>query len=334
VASRIATGLTVLVIVFALLVTLGPVSVGIESDPKETPQRAATPFLQEGEGAPREFLYLDTVRTDAYLSQLKGGNETLRNVSDKLSTKAGGEIGAGAAKVTGEAAREQGLQRTVSPTSASNFYALSSMLESLGELPTLPSPQGEPRTQQESPRDTPPSQDLTRAAFGEIWESVEEADIVRFIARVRRPAFVRVYQALDAAPVKSSLGRLRTKLQAAVGVVPRLPLFVDAHLEAPSGGDTKTMRLVMPAQPSYLSAEPTLFTPRLTIVAKLIRRMDEDRTYGDLAFSDRFAPMIQIIPSRALKRLRTSKARLRRELAQLRDWPGPAAILLPIAIYK
>ncbi len=50
-ASRIATGLTVLVIVFALLVTLGPVSVGIESDPKETPQRAATPFLQEGEGA-------------------------------------------------------------------------------------------------------------------------------------------------------------------------------------------------------------------------------------------------------------------------------------------
>src|SRR4051812_37929469 len=183
------------------------------------------------------------------------------------------------------------------------------MLTSLNELPTLPSPQGVAEPPSATPAtatSTAPPQAVTAGAitFAQAWQNVQEGDIVRFIARVRRPAFVRVYQILSAAPAKSKLGRLNKKLQSAIGVVPRLPLLVDATVPSAPGEKAKVkLRLVLPAQPTYLSAEPTLFAPRLTLVAKVIERMDEERTYGDLAFSDRFAPLIKIVPSRVLHNL-------------------------------
>src|SRR4051812_37106542 len=77
----------------------------IDFNPAKTPAaRPGINFLENGERAPREFLYLDSVRAAAYLSQLSGGNETLRTISDTLSRKLGGELTLGAAKISGEAA--------------------------------------------------------------------------------------------------------------------------------------------------------------------------------------------------------------------------------------
>jgi hypothetical protein len=296
----------------------------------ELPSSTASAFLEENQGAPREFLYLDSVRTDAYLSQLKGGNETLRSLSDKLTSKGGAEIGAGGAKLSAEVAREQGLDWTVSPTASSNFYALVQLLNKLDELPTLPAADGGGALPEATP--TPePNAISARTTFMSQWKDVDEADIVRFIATVRRPELVRVYQALAAAPPGSTLGRAHKQLEAALGPVPRVPLMIDVVSE---DDQTPSMRLVLPAQPAHLSPEPTLLAPRLTVVAKVIQRMDESRAYGDLAFSDRFEPLVERVPESVLKKLGVRRSQLEAELDDLRAWDGPSAVLLPIALYK
>lgn len=312
--------------------------IGAGSGPQASGVAAGT-FLGKGQGAPREFLYLDSVRAGAYLSQLSGGNETLRTISESLSRKAGGELSLGAGKVSGEAARQSGVERSVSPTTASNFYALTKALTDSGVLISLPSPDiSEPDDVAEPASEIPePSASAASRNFAEQWKKVHEGEIVRFRATVRRPTFVRVYQTLRQAPAASRLGRQGAKVLKAIGDAPRLPLVVEALVPAARHGDKRTevLRLVMPVQSANLTGEPSLFAPSLTVMGKVVRRVDHsaDR-YRDLNFFSRFESMRRLLPAVVRGRLNAPRKRLTEELLRYRDITAPAAVILPIAIYK
>jgi hypothetical protein len=301
-------------------------------------------YLSEGERAPREFLYLDSARAEAYLSQLRGGNETLRKISTRTSRKAGAEIGFGGVKASGEVAREGTVEHTVNATTASNFLELTEALRGLDAIDELPPPRAtapddstlrRPRATMPDSGSLAPPVAGRNADFRRAWAHVREGDIVRFIATIRRPTFVRVYQTLRQVPADSKLGRQGAGVRRRIGEARRLPLVVEAATRARSrSSPARVLRLVMPTQAANLTLEPSLFAPRLTVVGKVVRRVDvpADR-YRDLAFYNRFAPVLTL-PARARKRLNAPLERLRGELLRYRDIVPPAAVVLPIAIYK
>jgi hypothetical protein len=170
------------------------------------------------------------------------------------------------------------------------------------------------------------------AGFLAAWADVKEGDIVTFIATIRRPAFVRVYQTIHDAPVKSRLGRQGAALLKAIGAQPRLPFEVAVpsprHAAAP-------LRLVMPIQAANLATEPSMLAPRVRVVAKVVRRVDaENDRYRDLAFYSRFQPVLTLTPATVRKRLHAPRPLLRHELLSYRTLRPPGAVILPIAIYK
>jgi hypothetical protein len=305
-------------------------------------------FLRSGERAPREFLYLDSARAQAYLSQLDGGNETLRTISETVTRKLGGELTLGPAKVSGEAGSENAIERSVSPTAASTFYGLTDRLGALKMLTEMPSTSLSAADDTIAPAQTAtPSDKQAPAApliapsggsaeanvgFIDAWKGVKEGDVVSFIATIRRPTFVRVYQTIHDAPAKSRLGRQGAALLKAIGTQPRLPFAVEVpspRRAAPS------LRLVMPIQAANLTSEPSMLAPRVRVVAKVVRRLDAEKDrYRDLAFYSRFQPVLTLTPAAVLKRLHAPPRLLRGELLSYRTLRAPGAVILPIAIYK
>ncbi len=354
-SAKVASALGALLVLVLLAIgsAIGVVDLdftpGDEKTPRGTGQadNGDAAYLSEGERAPREFLYLDSARAVAYLSQLRGGNETLRTISDKTTLTAGGEIGVGGVKLTGEAAREGTVAHTVNATTASNFLALTATLRALGAITELPAPDStapdditlrRSQVKVRRPDTFAPKDDRGNAEFEEAWKKVQEGDIVRFISSIRRPTFLRVYQALRQAPKSSKLGRQGAAVLKKIGQTPRLPLAVEVRLPpaaaAAANKPQPVLRLVMPIQSADLTLEPSLFAPRLTVVAKVVRRLNRHpENYRDLGFSSQFAPILEL-PDAALKRLNAPRARLQAELQRYRNITAPAAVVLPVALYK
>jgi hypothetical protein len=331
-------------VVIVLGVVFGLWNVDLNPTKRPTPRPDAT-YLDPDEHSPREFLYLDNTRAEAYLSQLSGGNQTLRKISETVSGKAGAELALGALKVSGEAARENALEQTVTPTTASNFYALTQRLKDFHELVSLPEPDvsGSDDVTESGASSGTPSADGSaprgNALFAERWHGVREGDIVRIRAEIRRPTFVRLYETLRQAPPDSRLGRQGASLLKAIGDQPRLPLVIEVvvpnpkHRDGTTGAATQVLRLVMPVQAANLAQEPSLFAPRMTVVGKVVRRVDPGEHYRDLSFFSRFRPVLTLTPAVVRKRLNTPLKRLSDELLSYRTLHSPAAVILPIAIY-
>jgi hypothetical protein len=87
--------------------------------------------------APEEYLYLDSNRVLAYLSQLENGlpSKVQKTLSNSYAVSFGGKGGPVEAQGTRQA--QTSLQETVTPTAASQFYALEQKLKDGGWLAKL-----------------------------------------------------------------------------------------------------------------------------------------------------------------------------------------------------
>jgi hypothetical protein len=335
--GKVLSGALLAAVIATFVAIIGPWHIDRKSE-RPSPTADDQAYLGPDENAPREFLYLDNARTEAYLSQLTGGNETLRTISQKTNLTASAEVALGPVTGSAEAARENALEQTVTPTTTSNFYALVARLTKFNELTRLPDPDvsrfddvtesGRASADGEVPVD-----EHTNADFAASWQRVKEGDIVRVHAAIRRPTFVRLYETLRQAPPDSRLGRQGAQLLKAIGDQPRLPLAIEVKLPA-TAGTAPVLRLVMPVQAANLGNEPSLFATRLTVVGKVIRRIDRGDSYRDLNFYSRFQPALTLTPAIVRGRLNTPIRRLREELLRYRTLTDPSAVVLPIAIYR
>ena len=84
-----------------------------------------------------------------------------------------------------------------------------------------------------------------------------------------------------------------------------------------------------------MATESSLFFGELRIVAKVVYliRPGNPRRYRDFAVASRFSPVTHA-PAAIRARLHLREARLRGELGDYKVVRAPAAILLPVAIYK
>lgn len=282
-------------------------------------------LLHSKDGAPREFLYLDPARTQAYLSQFQGGLATLEKSSVSESVKLSAELAAGPAKVGGEGQSDDGFERSVTPTTASQFINLAGYLDDRKHMVTLPSLPVLTRTDEEAKADA--------AEFLTSWKRVPEGLFVRIRARITVPAFVRLYQTMRGAPPESATARRSAKVLAAIGDDPRIPLAID--VDAGSGGPP--LRLILPLQYSLLATEPSLLVGGVTVIGKVLYRIHpKRRPYRDLETWNRFRPEVRrgALPDELLDRYNIDRAKLKDQLLRYQTVRGPAAIVLPVAIYK
>lgn len=323
---KTSTALSVLAIVLAVVVVLfivGVINPGDGDGPAK--ERASDDLLLgPGEGPPREFLYLDAARTDAYLSQFQGGLATLEKTSSADTDKRTAALEQAPAKISREVQAQDTFERQVTPTNASRFISLGHYLErdrtmfkDLGRLPIH--------------RTAGPQATDARREFMRKYQNVEEGDFVRFEGEVRLPRFMRLYQTIRQVPADSPIGKQGKPIADAVGLDPRFPFTVTVD------HDGKELRLIFPAQYSAVATESSLFYGRLTVIGKVIYRIyPARRAYRDLQTYSRFRPILSQRRKldRLLTRLRLDADQLRAELLRYRTVQGPAAIILPVAIYK
>jgi len=284
-------------------------------------------FIGKGERAPREFVYLDNTRAEAYLSQLQAGNKKLLTISESHNAKVNAELGIGPVKAGGEAGSEDAAETSMSPTASSNFQAMISRLTKLAlykDLGTAPDAKESDTNAKASQTgcipDVVPTGD---SLFARNWCGVYESAIVTFVATLHKPLFVQAYLKLRWADANSRLHKAGKELLKLIGDQPRVPVATTK----------RGLRIIMPVQTALLSTEPTLFSPRLRVVAKVVRRIDHT-PYDGLGFYARFDRLLWKRYAVVRKRLGINTARLRRELESYRAIKQPAALLLPVAIFN
>jgi hypothetical protein len=320
-------GKVALAVAAALLIGFGATHIfGGNDDDPDTRGGTETNYLLYGHhGPPREFLYLDPVRTQAYLSQFDGGLAALEKSTVSQTVEASAELAAGPAKVGGKHQAQSAYERSVTPTTASQFLNLAGYLDKVGLTKTLPLLAALTKT------DAPAT--AHAAAFRKAWGDVREGSFVRIRGRITVPPFVRLYQTLRSASPGSSAAVHGQQLVKAIGANPRIPLMIkvdDRSGRAP-------LRLIFPLQYSLLATESSLIVGRVTIVGKVLYRIHpKRRPYRDLETWNRFKPETEVdaLPISLSTRLRLDPARLHAELLKFRTVYGPAAIVLPLAIYK
>jgi hypothetical protein len=76
-------------------------------------------------GGPKEFLYLDSVRVNAYLGQINGGSFNSEKQTKKLTEAVNGKLEIAGALEGGASKNEEDLaEREIKPTDASRYFAL------------------------------------------------------------------------------------------------------------------------------------------------------------------------------------------------------------------
>jgi hypothetical protein len=267
---------------------------------------------------PAEYLYLDVARVLTYLPQAEGGlpeNETesiegTNSVSVDLKGTAGG--------VGGSAQRRRSASRSLTPTTGSRFLALLDHLDEDGQLKQL---------------------DLTHFDSDD-FEALEEGDFVRLHnADIRMPSYAADYDVnktrkhvIVASGQKAYTRTQRRKINAflaAAGENPRVSFLLTAT------ADDQLYSLLLPAQYSLLSAEPTLLTGRHTVIGKVMRRLEpadpenaafSDSKYTDVATIASFRPALRALPkfwvTLRARAARESLEETRRRLDVDEDDPG------------
>ena len=320
--ALITAGTVVLLAVAALWIF----GAGQFDDGGQSPTSASEEIfaLGQGGGPPREFLYLDGARVDSYLSQFEGGLSTLQKTSASKVDKRSGEVSASPSKVGREVQAQDVFERSVTPTTTSRMVNVLGYLRRADALHRLPAL---------AARDDDAARARTAAAkFLVSWRSVRQGDFVQITGPVSIPRAERLYQIVRQVPETSSAGRLGARLRKAIGDDPRFPISITAD-----GGQGAPTRLILPLQFSLLATESSLIVGRLTVIGKVLYRVPAGgRAFKDLQTWSRFraATIRSIAPDRLLRRLRFRRNVVRDELLTYRTVDGPAALILPIAIYK
>jgi hypothetical protein len=283
--------------------------------------RASSFLLARGEGPPREIVYLDPARVEAYLSQFQGGQATLERTSAADTDKRTVGVDVATAKLSREVQAQDTFERQVTPTNSSRLVALEGYLKAAKGIDLL---EGLPVHRRDEAK--------TRA-FLRGWHAVHEGTFVRIGGQVRMPAFMRLYQTIRQVGAGSPIGRRGAEYVRIAGRDPSFPLTVT--VPSPDGGDP--LRIVMPAKFSALATESSLFYGRLKVLGKVIYRVNRGgRAYTDKSITDRFLPGLtpQKMPADLLARLGLGRRELADEVRSFARIDAPAAIVLPIAIYK
>ena len=295
--------------------------VGRDTAPDESPSPGGA-FLSPGEGPPREYVYLDDVRVQAYLSQITDGLANQDKLSKSTTDERSGELSAGGNKLGRDISAESAFERTVTPTASSRFFNLNQQLRTRGQLAELP-----PVVR---PKSKPCGRHPRAAEFLKQWDSVQEGDFVRVRAYLRLPAYARLYHTVRQAPPGSSLGTSGAKVVQAVGLDPRFMFAVCV----PTGDDTP-LRLIFPAQYSMLATEASLIQGQLTFVGKVLTKLpSKSLTYRDVQTYQRFRPELDGTLDRLWSRLGVDHKTLRKDLQSYYMIQGPAALVMPVAVYK
>ena len=243
---------------------------------------------------PGEYLYLDSVRVSAYLSQLENGLSAseLRTLSRTESAEIG--TAGSLVKAGGTLQSTHSLQATVTPTAASLFYRLESRLSQRDWLRSVDV--------------DAPFADFSAPLFG--MKAVPEGQFVELKnCLLRLPAFARVYP----------------------GLKPKTPALPLTLLVGDEKG--KHAELLFPIAYVALANEPSLFSTRLTVVGKLVRKVSPGRSYVDVVTKGAFTHALAS-HKRLLKRLHLPLATLTRQFTAAVSVHGPGAVILPIAILK
>lgn len=320
--SKVASAVVVVVLTIVVVLFLLPESIG--DDDANKPRRPSVIALGPDDGPPREFLYLDGARVDAYLSQFEGGLATIEKTSATAIDKRSAEIEAAPSKAAREIQAQDAFERSVTPTTTSRVISLTSHLKDRTSLQTLP-----PLAALEK--------SSTRArerasAFLKAWPKARQGRFVQITGPVKVPSFGRLYQAISLVPAQSAAGRQGKNLLAAVGRDPRFPIAI--HVD---DGSSAPLRLILPLQYSLLASEASLLGGSLTIIGKVLYRIHpKRRPFRDAQTWSRFRPAIrkEDTPDKLLRRFGLDRQSVRQELERYKTVNGPAAVILPIAIYK
>jgi hypothetical protein len=322
VRAWLITAGTVILLAVAALWIFGAGPFGDEA-PSGAPDATAIFTFGQGGGPPREFLYLDGARVDSYLSQFERGLATIEKTSASKVDKRSAEVSASPSKVGREVQAQDVFERSVTPTTTSRMVNLLGYLAQAKDLRRLPALAASERSDS-APR--------AAARFLAAWRDVRQGDFVQITAPVRIPRAERLYQVVRQVPETSSAGILGRRLRQAIGDDPRFPISITAD-----DGRRVPTRLILPLQFSLLATESSLIVGRLTIIGKVLYRVPPGgRPFRDLQTWSRFraATIRSITPDRLLARLRLTRRAVRQELLAYRTVDGPAALILPIAIYK
>jgi hypothetical protein len=262
----------------------------------------ATPASRD---PPAEYLYLDPARVSAYLSQIENGlspNELLTlSRTESAEASAGGQV----VKIGGTLQSTHSLQATVTPTAASLFYRLKGRLRDKHWLTT-------------ADVDKPFSK-FRESLFGVEGDSsadgVREGQFVELRnCLLLEPAFARVYS-------RAAALHLRPR-------TPALPLSLQV-----TSSDGKHVDLLFPVAFSGVANASALFSTRLTVVGKLLRKVSPGRRYVDVGSKTAFARVLSK-HRRLFARLRLPRDTFTRQFAAAVSVRGPGAVILPIAILK
>jgi hypothetical protein len=266
---------------------------------------------------PAEYLYLDVARVLTYLPQAEGGlpeneTESIEGTNSVSVDLKGTAVGAG-----GSAQRKRSASRSLTPTTGSRFLSLLDHLDEDGQLKQLDLDHFDP----------------------DDFEALKEGDFVRLrSADITMPSYAVDYDinktrrhvivASGQKALEPEQHRQINAFLAAAGENPRVSFLLTPKV----GGQLYS--LLLPAQYSLLSAEPTLLTGRHTVIGKVMRRLGTrqanpgfiEKPYTDVATIASFLPAVNALPMFWAKRVdrarRQSLEQTRVRIDVAEDDPG------------
>lgn len=301
-----------------------------------------------GQSLPREFLYLDDERVDAYLGQLRGGlsasEARSRNVTRSREAKLGAQD---VVQLGGSLSEQETISQTVLPRAADRYYMLETALaDQFGQRG--------------------PDSLFTRVQADESRGctrigrpgAIDDGQFVRLTgARLRVPTYVlALAKVAHATPLvlpaqERKVGLSRERLSAfrerlselaresrgplgryvkGFGRDPRLPF----RLEIPSASG-RPCEVLLPVRYSKITEAPSLLTGYITVVGKVARRFTKrDPAYFDLETAVLYQRALQAT-SPSVRRTLAVPGRLGPEVVRgsaTATYPG--LVVLPLAMYK
>lgn len=234
--------------------------------------------------SPFEYLYLDSARVDAYLSQLNEGEVKTEERSENTAIKAEGALEVDKlGKATSSASNERKISAVVTRTQADNFYRLLKELRSEGSLTTV---------------------DLEAPDAVEKLGAVKDGGMVLLTnVFLRVPPYLSAYPALryasysyakhetvfGPAPLttfSASEPTLNTEARAQrnafiknAGENPRLPLTASPH----------GLTVLAPARFANITGDVSLFGARLNMMGKVVFKGER---FGDGASIATYLPAL------------------------------------------
>ncbi|HWN73509.1 MAG TPA: hypothetical protein VNN15_06860 [Solirubrobacterales bacterium] len=339
---------TGVVALLALVVVLW--IIGLGSD-----EGSETIFPNFPKDGPAEFLYLDKGRVAAYLAQIDGGSFSSEKQSQKLVKALNGKVNVeNTVELGGSKSTEEFVEREVSPTAASNFFALETGLKKQHVIRKIHLPLFE-----EEVEGLPEGQFVyfkTRAMLSPIYTNP-------YLAGRRRHALTAIFPGGDDPGLEQKAEAERKTARAFMTELGKSPRIVfSLHARKPDQELAFTYLLPMAARP--LTEEQSLIKyggGKFTVVGKVVRIFPEEGDDHEPAYVDSETlhtwerplgrgpgELLCRTDPRCAKKVREedldgpqrhaaierSRTREIKALRQQTTIEGRGAVILPLAIYK